>query len=45
MRSLPALIAVLALALLVGCGADGPPERPDPRPSASAAPLLITPRA
>lgn len=27
------LAAVLALGLLSSCGADGPPERPDPRPA------------
>jgi hypothetical protein len=28
------LTAVVALALLASCGADGEPERPEPRPSA-----------
>lgn len=33
MTRLHALAALLALGLLVACGADGEPARPDPRPA------------
>jgi hypothetical protein len=33
MTTLRLIAATLALALLAACGADGEPERPDPRPT------------
>ena len=32
--------ALVLLALLTACGADGPPERPEPRPGAQGAASL-----
>ena len=34
MTTLRLIAATLALALLAACGADGAPERPEPRPAA-----------
>ncbi|MBF9058907.1 argininosuccinate lyase [Rhodobacterales bacterium HKCCSP123] len=34
MTTLRLIAATLALGLLAACGADGAPERPDPRPAA-----------
>jgi predicted small lipoprotein YifL len=35
MTALRMTAAMLALALLAACGADGVPERPEPRPAAT----------